>query len=29
MGFEMMTPFIAHFDTARDYNLQFIITHTH
>jgi hypothetical protein len=24
-----MTRFIAHFDTARDYTLQFTITHTH
>jgi hypothetical protein len=23
-----MTRFIAHFDTARDYTLQFTITHT-
>jgi hypothetical protein len=27
-GFGYMTRFIAHFDTARDYNLQFIITHS-
>jgi hypothetical protein len=23
-----MTEFIAHFDTARDYTLQFTVTHT-
>jgi hypothetical protein len=24
-----MTGFTAHFDTARDYNLQFTVKHTH
>jgi hypothetical protein len=28
MGFGLMTGFIAHLDTARDYILQFTITHT-
>jgi hypothetical protein len=28
MGFGLMTLFIAHYDTARDYNLHFTITHT-
>jgi hypothetical protein len=27
MGFGLMTRFVAHFDTARDYTLQFTITH--
>ncbi|PNF33963.1 hypothetical protein B7P43_G04650 [Cryptotermes secundus] len=28
MGFELMTQFIANFDTSHDYTLQFTITHT-
>jgi hypothetical protein len=28
MGFGLITGFIAHFDIAHDYTLQFTVTHT-